>query len=76
MNGATIVSSLGINTVASAAWEVVGTGDYDGSGTADILWRNGSTGQNWMYLMTGATIDNSLGVNTVSDAAWQVVNTN
>ena len=49
-------SSLGVNTVAEPDWKIVGNGDYDGDGNADILWRNSVTGQNWMYLMNGATI--------------------
>ena len=71
MNGASIGSSVGINTV-STDWEIVGNGDYDGDTNADILWRNSSTGQNWMYLMDGATIASSVGVNTISDLNWRV----
>ena len=58
MNGASIDSSVGINTVPTV-WNIVGNGDYDGDGDADVLWRNSSTGQNWMYLMDGATIASS-----------------
>ena len=28
-----------------APWQVVGTGDFNGDGTSDILWRNSVTGQ-------------------------------
>ena len=72
MAGATIDSSVGVNTVPTV-WEIVGNGDYNNDGNADILWRNSSTGQNWMYLMIGATIDSSVGINTVSDTNWKVV---
>jgi hypothetical protein len=75
MDGATIVGSMGINTVAAADWQIVGNGDYNGDGMADILWRNSTTGQNWMYLMNGATITSSVGVNTIADADWKVVGT-
>ena len=73
MNGATIDSSVGVNTVASVDWQVVGNGDYNGDGNADILWRNSASGVNWMYLMNGNTIISSVGVDTVAGAAWAVV---
>ena len=59
MDGSTIATSTGVNTVPTT-WQVVGTGDYNGDGKADILWRNASSGQNWMYLMDGATISTSV----------------
>ena len=73
MAGSRIFDSVGINTVASSAWEVVGNGDFDGDGNSDIFWRNNSSGQNWVYLMNGASIESSLPVNTVSETAWKVV---
>ena len=47
-------------------------GDLNFDGMADILWRNSSTGQNWVYLMNGATIDESSGINTVP-IGWEIV---
>ena len=73
MDSSTISSSLGVNTVAEAAWKIAGNGDYNGDGKSDILWRNAVTGQNWLYLMDGSTISASLGVNTVTDTAWKIV---
>ncbi len=73
MDGATIMSSVGINTVAGPDWQVAGNGDYDGDGRADILWRNSATGQNWMYLMNGAAIESSVGINTVAATEWEIV---
>src|SRR5205823_985655 len=46
--------------------------DFDGDGRADILWRNTSTGENYIYLMNGWTIAAQGLVNAVSDQAWQV----
>lgn len=48
-------------------------GDFLFDGMADILWRNTSTGQNWLHQMNGATIDDSASINTVSGAHWQIV---
>jgi hypothetical protein len=73
MDGVTVDTTSGINTVSSAGWAIVGNGDYDGNGTADILWRNSVTGQNWMYLMSGSVIATSSAVNTVSNLDWKVV---
>jgi hypothetical protein len=47
MAGTAIKSSEGfVRTVADLNWEVVGAGDFDGDGRADLLWRNGATGEN------------------------------
>src|SRR5437667_5515522 len=57
MNGTTILAGDGyVRTVADLNWTVAGIGDFDGDGKADILWRNTSTGQNYIYFMDGTTI--------------------
>src|SRR5947207_6565396 len=44
MNGTSILPSEGyIRTVADTTWQIVGVGDFDGDGKADILWRNSSS---------------------------------
>src|SRR5437879_1707087 len=62
-----------IRTVADQNWQVVGVGDFDGDGKADILWRNSTTGQNYLYLVNGLTIKGTEGyLRTVADPNWQV----
>ena len=46
--------------------------DFDGDGKADILWRNNSTGQNYLYLMDGIAPTAYIGINTVGDLNWQI----
>ncbi|HUD87919.1 MAG TPA: FG-GAP-like repeat-containing protein [Xanthobacteraceae bacterium] len=60
MNGTTILnpSSSGVGTVATN-WTVVGVGDFNGDGMADILWQNTSNGNLAIYLMNGTTVASS-----------------
>jgi len=76
MNGTTILATEGyLRMVADLNWSVAGVGDYDGDGRADIVWRNGSSGQNYLYPMNGATILPTEGyLRTVADQHWQVQN--
>src|SRR5438132_2834769 len=74
MNGTQILAGEGyLRTVADPNWTVAGIGDFDGDGRADILWRNTSTGQNYIYFMDGTTIKPTDGfIRTVADQSWQV----
>src|SRR6266446_6967112 len=52
MNSASIASSAFITQLADLNWIIAGTGDYNGDGNADILWRNTATGENNLWLTT------------------------
>lgn len=58
--------------VVGTQWQVASTGDYDGDGDDDVLWRNGENGDVGWWGMQGGFIAswNSLG-NVATD--WQVV---
>jgi hypothetical protein len=75
MEGLSILGSEGyLRTVADQNWQVAGIGDFNGDGNADILWRNGSSGENYVYPLSGTTILGSEGfIRTVADLNWQVV---
>ncbi|OLE62277.1 MAG: hypothetical protein AUI36_10855 [Cyanobacteria bacterium 13_1_40CM_2_61_4] len=73
MNGTAILAGEGyLRTVADLNWTIAGIGDFDGDGKADILWRNTSTGQNYLYLMNGTAILAEGYLRTVADQSWQV----
>jgi hypothetical protein len=74
MNGTAILPGEGyLRQVADQNWQIVGIGDFDGDGKADILWRNLSTGENYIYLMNGTSIAGEGYLRTVADRNWQVV---
>jgi hypothetical protein len=72
MDGSTIKPTEGfIRTVADTGWQVAGIGDFDGDGKDDILWRHGSTGENYLYFMDGKAIKSNEGfLRTVADLTW------
>ena len=44
----------------------MGIGDVDGDGKSDIVWRNSSTGQVYLWIMNGISIANQINLGTVS----------
>jgi hypothetical protein len=73
MDGLAILPSEGyVRTVASHHWQVVGVGRFDAGPTADILWRNSRTGENYVYLMNGTAITAEGYIRTVAALEWQV----
>jgi hypothetical protein len=57
-------------------WKIVGTGDFDRDGNTDILWRNSSTGQVWIWRLDGTAVQATgafvqLGGSPVGDD-WQI----
>jgi len=75
MNGAAVVAGTGlINPVTDLDWKMVGKGDFDKDGKADILWRHATTGQNAIWLMNGTTAKaGSALISPVTDLNWKVM---
>ena len=48
-------------------------GDFDGDGKADVLWRNGTSGQNALWLMNALGVAAGGFTTPLSDTAWKVV---
>ena len=71
------VASGGITTTVTAAsnFTVAGTGDFDGDGNADVLWRNSSSGANVIWLMNGLNVGSSGLTNYVTNADYSIAGT-
>lgn len=72
-NGGFTVNDTNALTAVALTWTVVGVGDFNGDGRADILWRS-STGivAEWVGQASGGFAVNN-NVNTQVDLTWKVV---
>src|SRR3974377_1885996 len=74
MNGAPVWSTGGIGNLAPAVWSVAATGDYNGDGNADILWRD-TSGNTAIWVMSGTTVSSSAPVGNIP-TTWTVQSVN
>ena len=57
--------------VTNLGWKVAGTGDFDGDGNSDILWRNAVTGANIVWKVTDH-LSASPSTLTAVNPAWHI----
>jgi len=53
-----------------SAWDVAGTGDFDGDGRSDVLWRNAATGSNAIWRSANAAT--RIAISAVTDTHWKI----
>jgi FtsP/CotA-like multicopper oxidase with cupredoxin domain len=62
-------------SITDLSWKIVGTGDFNGDGKIDILWRNLATGQNAVWYMNGSAYAGYVYLPAVTDLNWTIVST-
>jgi hypothetical protein len=72
LNSGSLSRSQAITTGLPAGWNVVGTGDYNGDGTTDILLQNGGSLTDW--LINNGSISSSNALTTNLPAGWHALN--
>ena len=72
-SGRLIDNGAVVNQLVPLDWRIQGTGDFNGDGRADILWRNVS-GQlsQWLGNANGSFTDNGAVVNQTVPNAWAI----
>jgi Ca2+-binding RTX toxin-like protein len=72
MNNFSVASEGAIGQVPIAAgWDIAGTGDNNGDGNSDILWRNVNSGLTYSWQLNGLTKLAEGGIRQVSND-WQI----
>ena len=78
MDGITVIGQDRPYLISDTDWKVDGTGDFDGDGKADIVWRYYGTvdapGTTIIWYMDGATILDQAYLYRVTDLNWRIVN--
>jgi len=63
-------------TTVSTSWKVAGTGDFNGDGREDILWRSDSGAlSDWLANANGGFASNDANAYTTAPTSWKVAGT-
>ena len=79
MSGGAVVGYAYPDRVTDLEWGIVGTGDFNGDGNTDILWRNTGAGQftgfNCIWYMSGGVVSGYAYPDRVLDLNWKIEGT-
>jgi ELWxxDGT repeat protein len=68
---------LNPSAMPDTAWRIAATGDFNGDGKADIVWRHADSGQIALWYMDGVTLTGGTLTTppAVAGSAWEIVGT-
>jgi predicted extracellular nuclease len=76
MNGTVLTSGTFTNppALSDPRWKVYATGDFNGDGKPDLVWRHQDSGQIVMWFMDGVNLGSGTLTNpsTLADLGWQI----
>lgn len=76
MNGATFSSLAYLTPISDLNWKIQATGDFNGDGSSDYVWRNVGTGETVAWLVdANNNIQRIENLGTIADANWRVAGT-
>ena len=79
MNGTAFQYETVFSQITDTNWKIVGTGDFNGDGNTDILWRFEGTGAlqglNIIWYMNGTTVLEEAVFSQITDTAWEIAAT-
>jgi hypothetical protein len=74
-----VLGETGRTAMVGAPWRITGSNDFDGDGSADLLWHNEATGESQIWFMNGrsvvrrATVEARDGGGAMVGPPWSVV---
>jgi hypothetical protein len=60
-----------IGALADLGWQIVGVGDVNADGKADLVWHHSTTGAVLVWLLDGAAPPFAMTIGALADLGWQ-----
>ena len=76
VNGGFVNNHVNTGQVIPIDWHIVGTGDFNGDGIDDLLWRSdGGIVTNWLGRTDGGFVNNHTNTGQIIPMSWQIAAT-
>ena len=72
MGGDLVEQNVNVDVVSDTSWKIKGTGDQNGDGKMDIVWRADNPGEMVYWQMNGGTIVSRTTMPPVGDMNWKI----